>query len=130
MANRYPTLKPGDVVGHIEAIDPLTGKPKWRVPLQGRADLVSPCSPPAAGCCSPASTAASSSRSTRETGETLWEFKTGSGVNAKPITWTHNGKQYVTVLSGLGGLYGSTTARQTLPNMPLGGSIWVFALPD
>ena len=33
MANRYPELKPGDVVGHIEAIDPLTAKAKWRVPL-------------------------------------------------------------------------------------------------
>jgi alcohol dehydrogenase (cytochrome c) len=34
IANRYPTLKPGDVVGHIEAIDPMTAKPKWRVPLK------------------------------------------------------------------------------------------------
>jgi outer membrane protein assembly factor BamB len=35
-----------------------------------------------------------------ETGKTLWQFKTGSSVNATAITYTHNGRQYVTVLSG------------------------------
>jgi len=33
------------------------------------------------------------------------------------------------VLSGLGGLFGSTT-RQRLPQVPLGGSVWTFALFD
>jgi alcohol dehydrogenase (cytochrome c) len=46
-----------------------------------------------------------------------------------PVTWTHKGKQYVTVLSGLGGLYGYTS-RQRLPQVPLGGSVWTFALFD
>jgi hypothetical protein len=35
----------------------------------------------------------------------------------------------VTVLSGLGGLYG-TTSRQRLSQVPLGGSVWTFALFD
>lgn len=60
-------------------------------------------------------------------GQTLWEFKTSSRVNAQPITWTHNGKQYVTVLSGLGG---SVSGRRGLPDIPLGGSVWTFALMD
>ena len=38
------------------------------------------------------------------TGETLWKFKTGSGINSPPMTYTHNGRQYVTVLSGIGGV--------------------------
>lgn len=46
-----------------------------------------------------------------------------------PLTWTQNGKQYVSVLAGLGGLYG-TTSRARLPNVPLGGSVWTFALRD
>jgi alcohol dehydrogenase (cytochrome c) len=45
------------------------------------------------------------------------------------VTWTHNGKQYVTVLSGLGGLYGQAH-RTRVPNVPLGGSVWTFALGD
>ena len=31
--NRPTPVKPGDAAGHIEALDPLTGQPKWRVPL-------------------------------------------------------------------------------------------------
>jgi len=46
-----------------------------------------------------------------------------------PITWTYQGKQYVTVLSGLGGLYG-TRAREALKNVPVGGSVWTFAVFD
>ena len=29
----FRTFKPGDVVGHFVAIDPLTGQKKWEVPL-------------------------------------------------------------------------------------------------
>jgi alcohol dehydrogenase (cytochrome c) len=39
-----------------------------------------------------------------DTGKTLWQFQTGSGINAQPITFTHNGQQHVTVLSGIGGV--------------------------
>ena len=62
-----------------------------------------------------------------DNGQELWTFRTGSGINAQPITWTKNGKQYVTVLSGLGG---STSGRRGLPDIPLGGSVWTFALMD
>src|SRR5258706_4802284 len=61
-----------------------------------------------------------------ETGKTVWQFQTGSGINAQPITFTHNGKQYVTVLSGICGLYWNT-ARETLKNVPQCGSVWTFA---
>ncbi len=129
MENRYPTLKPGDVVGHIEAIDPMSAKPKWRVPLKD-IQIWSAMLATGGGLLFNGRHTGEFFAMDAETGETLWEFKTSSGVNAMPVTWTRNGKQYVAVLSGLGGLYGSTTARQTLPNVPLGGSIWVFALPD
>jgi len=35
-----------------------------------------------------------------DTGKIVWQFQTSSGINAQPITYTHNGRQYVTVLSG------------------------------
>jgi alcohol dehydrogenase (cytochrome c) len=129
MANRYPPLKPGDIVGHIEAIEPMSAKPKWRVPLKD-VQIWSAILATGGGLLFNGKHTGEFFAMDAETGETLWEFKTSSGVNAMPVTWTRNGKQYVAVLSGLGGLYGSTTARQTLPNMPLGGSIWVFALRD
>ena len=126
--NTYPEVKPGDVVGHIEAIDPLTAKAKWRVPLKDYQNW--------SALLATGGGLLFNGRSTGEffamdadTGATLWEFRTSSGVNAMPITWTHKGKQYVTVLSGLGGLYG-TSGRQRLSFVPLGGSVWTFALPD
>jgi alcohol dehydrogenase (cytochrome c) len=56
------------------------------------------------------------------TGEELWQFQTGSGINASPITYELDGTQYVAILSGLGGdpsFYFSG---------PKGGMLWVFAL--
>jgi alcohol dehydrogenase (cytochrome c) len=64
-----------------------------------------------------------------DTGQTLWEYRTSSGINAMPITWSHKGKQYVTVLSGLGGLFGMRN-REYLKGVPVGGSVWTFALFD
>ena len=64
-----------------------------------------------------------------DTGKTVWQFQTGSGVNAQPITYTHKGQQYVTILSGIGGLWWNA-ARQQLRNVPQGGSVWTFALID
>ena len=46
-------------------------------------------------------------------------------VNAQPVTWTRNGRQYVTILSGIGG---TTSQRRGLPLTALGGSVWTFAL--
>ena len=63
-------------------------------------------------------------------GKKLWQFQTGSGVNAMPVAYTHNGRQYVTVLSGIGGLWWNA-AREQLKNVPPGGSVWTFAvMPD
>ena len=65
-----------------------------------------------------------------KTGKQLWQFQTGSGINAMPVTYTHKGRQYVTVLSGIGGLYWNIN-REALKSVPQGGSVWTFALlPD
>ena len=63
----------------------------------------------------------------QDSGELLWKFKTASGINSPPITYTHQGRQYVTVLSGIGGLWWNA-AREQLKNVPQGGSVWTFAL--
>jgi len=57
-----------------------------------------------------------------DTGKLLWKFQTGSGINASPITYELDGKQYVAILSGLGGdptFYFSG---------PKGGMLWVFSV--
>ncbi len=40
------------------------------------------------------------------TGATLWQTPVGSGVVAAPATFELDGKQYVTILAGWGGVYG------------------------
>ncbi len=124
ITSRTPTFKPGDVLGHFVAIDPLTGKKKWEVPLP---DL-----PSAAGMLVTGGGLVFTGKLTGEfvaldeaTGATLWQFKTGSSINATAITYTHKGRQFVTVASGRGGLLAS---RYTTDKVPTGGSIWTFAL--
>ncbi|WP_082889251.1 methanol/ethanol family PQQ-dependent dehydrogenase [Methylovorus sp. MM2] len=41
-----------------------------------------------------------------QTGKELWKFQVGSGVVGNAMTYTHKGKQYVGVLSGIGGWAG------------------------
>jgi alcohol dehydrogenase (cytochrome c) len=67
-------------------------------------------------------------------GKILWEFRTGSGVNGVPVSFQIDGKQYITVQSGWGVDAARMQARLNLvrpwefPDVPQGGSIWVFAL--
>lgn len=121
---RQPESKPGDVLGYFLAINPLTGEKKWEIPL---ADL-----PSSAGMLATGGGLLFTGKLTGEflaldesTGKTLWQFKTGSSVNSTAITYTHKGRQYVTVLSGLGGIAASRLAAS---KVPAGGSVWTFAL--
>ena len=52
----------------------------------------------------------------------LWQFQTGSGINAPPITYTYKGKQYVAIQVGLGGVNQARMSAQ-LQNVPRGGSV-------
>ncbi len=53
------------------------------------------------------------------TGEHLWSFNCGAGVNAPPITYEIDGTQYVTVAAGGHSLFG----------FPRGDAVITFALP-
>jgi PQQ-dependent dehydrogenase (methanol/ethanol family) len=83
-----------------------------------------------------------------KTGELLWRFKTGSGIVGQPITYRGpDGKQYVAVLSGVGGWPGAivtgeldprdataalgfVNAMADLPNATSkGGALYIFGLP-
>ena len=46
---------------------------------------------------------AGSRQSIRQPAKVLYQFHTPSGIIGNPITYMHNGKQYVAVLSGVGG---------------------------
>jgi alcohol dehydrogenase (cytochrome c) len=65
------------------------------------------------------------------TGKVVWQYQTGSGVVAPPITWEQDGEQYVSVVSGWGGavpLWGGDVAKK-VNYLEQGGMVWVFKLP-
>ena len=124
VVSRVPGVEPGELLGHLLAIDPLTGEKQWEIPL---TDF-----PSSAGMLATGGGLLFTGNLTGEfvaldemTGETLWQFQTGSGVNSTAITYTHNGRQYVTVASGLGGGLANRYARGMVPT---GGSVRTFAL--
>jgi lanthanide-dependent methanol dehydrogenase len=81
-----------------------------------------------------------------KTGKELYKFKTPSGIIGNVMTYEHKGKQYVAVLSGVGGWAGiGLAAGLTKPTeglgavggyaalsnyTALGGTLTVFALPQ
>ena len=71
------------------------------------------------------------------TGEKLWEYPTNSGITAVPASFEVDGRQYIAVQSGWGvdaermqGLLKDMLPEGRVPNVPQGGVIWVFALPE
>ena len=81
-------------------------------------------------------------------GQLLWQFKCGSGIIGQPVTFLGpDGKQYVSILSGVGGWSGAIVAGQLDPHdgtaalgfvnamsdLPKvttkGGMLYTFALP-
>ena len=83
-----------------------------------------------------------------KTGVLLWQFKTGSGIIGQPVSYRGpDGKQYIAVLSGVGGWSGAivaggldardptagggfATVMKDLPQATSkGGMLYVFALP-
>src|SRR5229473_1916096 len=62
--------------------------------------------------------------------EKRWEFNTGGGVNAPPMTFSVDGKQYIAILVGLGGAWDKwfIDATPELKRMQPGSMLYVFAL--
>jgi alcohol dehydrogenase (cytochrome c) len=117
----------GQPVGHIEAIDPLTAQKKWRVPLND-FQIWSAMLATGGGLLFTGKHTGEFIALDADTGRQVWQFQTGSGVNAMPVTYTHKGRQYVTVLSGIGGLYWNINREALKDLVAQGGSVWTFAL--
>ena len=88
------------------------------------------------------------SRLRSSTGELLWRFKTGSGIVGQPTAYRGpDGRQYVAILSGVGGWAGAIVANEldardttagggfvnAMRDLPQyttkGGTLYVFRLP-
>ena len=112
--------------GYLSALDPMTGKAKWQMPWPGQPSM--------AGTLSTAGGLVFTGAATGEviavdadTGAKLWQFQTGSGIIGLPVTWERNGTQYVSIVSGGGGVW-ALLGDERMAQVPAGGSVWTFAV--
>ena len=118
---------PFRITGSIAAIDVATGK------LTGKLDLPFPS---LAGMLATPDLVFTGQPSGEVTAldakslEKLWEFNTGGGVNAPPVSFTVDGKQFVAILVGLGGAWDKWFIESTpeLKKIQPGSMLYVFAL--
>jgi alcohol dehydrogenase (cytochrome c) len=123
---RGVTMPKGEPHGYLSAMDPMTGKSKWQMPWPGQPSM--------AGTLSTAGGLVFTGAATGEfiavdanTGKKLWQFQTSSGIIGLPVTWEHKGKQYVSIVSGAGGVW-ALLGDERMAATPAGGSVWTFAL--
>src|SRR5579862_213677 len=67
-----------------------------------------------------------------KTGQVLWETRLGTSVQGFPVTYSVDGKQYIAVMTGLGGGSPRNVPAAIAPDIkiPLSGQgLYVFALP-
>ena len=96
-AGERPARNDGRLV--LRAIDPKTGERKWEYPISGETNSW-------AGTLSTAGRVIFSGDDDdhmiaidSRTGKHLWHFNVGQPVHASPITYSVDGKQYVTIVS-------------------------------
>ncbi len=137
----YPE-KPG-VTGKVKKFDVLSGKADWEIPdpypnWGGTMNT-------AGGLAFYGSLGGDFRAVDRKTGKILWSRKLGSGIIGNPITYKVKGKQYVSILSGIGGWIGvpvtagldlgdkfgaigatAMTKATSLDKIPQGGTLYTF----
>ena len=141
----YPE-KPG-ITGKIKKFDVVTGEADWEIPdpyPNWGGTMVTD-----GGLMFYGSKSGHFRAVDRDSGKVLWSRKLGSGIIGNPITYKIQGKQYVTIFSGLGGWIGlsvtagldmndkfgaiGATARAKatgLDKIPQGGEVYTFRLID
>ena len=138
----YPP--PGkDIMGNFIAWDAKTGKIVWSLPE--RFSVWSGALATAGGVVFYGTLEGYLKAVDAKTGKELYKFKTPSGIIGNVTTYEHGGKQYIAILSGVGGWAGiGLAAGLTQPTeglgavggyaalknyTSLGGQLTVFALP-
>lgn len=110
--------KNADNFGTVSAIDPASGKIIWQdrmgKPFSGGITTT------AGGLLFMGESDGHFTARDTRTGETLWRFQTGAGVNAPPVTYAIDGKQYVIVAAGGNKFF----------KLPPGNAVIAFSLFD
>ncbi|MBI2801397.1 MAG: PQQ-dependent dehydrogenase, methanol/ethanol family [Gammaproteobacteria bacterium] len=116
----------GSSYGHLSALDPATGRTVWR--YKDEYPLVGGTLATAGGVVFTGNQAGYALAFDDKTGQPLWKFQTGSMIRGQPITYKLQGRQFVAVPSGGGGIAVAIIGEH--PKVTKGSALVVFALPQ
>ena len=114
----------GKSYGHLSAIDVSTGETRWsyRDPTPMLAGVLST----EGGLVVTGNASGQLLGFDAETGDEVWRYQTGSGIRSHPIAYQHDGRTFMAVGSGGGGIVQTTVG--TAPSLPEGSVLLVFEL--
>ncbi|MDA1059750.1 MAG: PQQ-binding-like beta-propeller repeat protein [Proteobacteria bacterium] len=117
------------LTGSLTAVDPTTGKQKAQVLF--KYPIYSGVLSTAGGIVLTAQMDGSITAHDDQTLRELWSFNAGTGVNAAPMTYAVNGKQYIAIMVGMGSISKGrlTTNHPELANLQSSSAVYFFALP-
>jgi len=120
---------PGGNRGAVTAWDPLNRRAAWEI----KEDLPvwSPALATAGGLVFYGTMDGWFKAVDARSGKLLWQFKTGSGIIGQPISYRGpDGRQYIAVISGVGGWAGAIVAAKLDPRDPTAALGFVNAMKD
>ena len=130
----FPTPEAKDHIGELQAWDLAAGKKVWTTTF--KSHNWGPVLATGGGLVFSGGTNDRNFRAfDAKTGKILWQQRTNSGVVGIPVSFAIDGKQYIAVQSG----WGVDAQRKqdfldkafgTKTNVPQGGVLWVFGLPE
>ncbi len=115
--------------GKLVAYDPIKQRPRWiaTLPLELNGSPIST----AGNLVFQGDASGYFTAYAADTGKVLWSVKTGSAIQATPVTYAINGEQYVLMPVGLGGgyrLFGSPSSMSTLEDKRGPARLFAFKL--
>ncbi len=116
----------GTAHGHLSAVDIYTGQVRWRYrdadPMMGGALSL------AGGVVFTGNQEGFALALDAASGELLWKFRMGSGMRSQPVAYQAEGKTFVAIGSGNFATFVAFAGGPA--DIPEGGHLFVFALPD
>lgn len=119
---------PNQAYGKVMAIHAATGELAWEV--KTRTPMAGGMLATAGGLVFAGDPEGNFSAYDAKDGRILWSYQTGSGIRAAPISYRLDGRQYIAILSGMGGAVGGFTSAGApwMKNYRSGDTLYVFAL--
>ncbi len=116
----------GRSYGHLTAIDSVTGEIKWR--YQDEHPMMAGVLTTAGGLVITGNADGHILAFDAESGEEVWRFSTGSGIRSHPTAYEIDGRTFLAVGSGGGGIVQTSTGSPV--KLPEGSVLLVFELPS